>query len=661
MRSKISVIILFLYMAFQISSEENPVLININTAGKAYEQGDYYTAIEYYKASLQINPVYTDALYGLAKTYFKLSEYDESFKYITAARQIDKYETVLMVLEARIHTALGSYTEAKKILKKVLEKEPNNTDAEIGMAELYVASGDILNAIKIYNETLLYLPNDRRSLLSLIIILDSRKEYSRADKYVSHLLRLYPNDSVVQYTAAKHFQYEGKPGQTEIHAAASVALDDRNQPAVLLLARIYISQMRYKEASRQLESVLKKNRKQPLVWYMLAEIYRLQNKYAKALRSYSIAVSIDSDDELLRIALESFIINNAAVDDPVREKYADYHFKKGEEFQGKNYLNKTREEYRRGLVIDPHSDKGWLLYAEWLKKEGYLSRYLSILKEVAKNEPDNRDLQDEIEIYDSILLDTVASRWEVDQFEIEKPRFTVGLFSKKSAAPPDRFNSDYYINRYVKNLLQGSERINVVCMEEDKEFAQAFSLARKNQCDYFIIMNSTEGENTFSIAAKMYHGKTGALLKNFSIFRTGINRVSSTLMKLNDQVQSLIPLQGTILKRKFSNALVDLGRVDGLKKDDVFLILKPSEGLSIDENFNYKIDKTKILGEILINSVDDLISEGTIKKYNFFDLITAGDILVLDSSHEKDARDNPAAAEEKSIPSDIYKTILTIP
>ncbi len=661
MKNRLVVLAFFLNItAALLFGEESKALSNNVLADEAYKGQDYYTAIEYYKAALQINPDYIDALHGLSLTYFKLEEYNEALKYLMKARKMDSFETSLMILEGRIYTALGRYADAFKIFRKSLVKEPNNTEADLGMAELYVAEGDVLDAVKIYNKMLLYLPDDKRTLLSLIIILDKRKSFLEADRYVSHLLRLYPNDSMVQYTAAKHFLLEGKADQIEAHAAAAVALNEKNQKAVLLLTKLYLGQKKYADASKLLTQVLKTNRNQPLIWYMLGEVYRMEKNETLALQSYAIAVDLDANDELIRLALENFIINHTPPESKVREKYAAYHFTAGKELENRNYLNKAREEYRRGLIISPHSDTGWLLYAHLLKRSGFISRYLSILEEVAKDKPKDTDLQDKIEIYKSLLVDTVSTKWNINQFEIKKSRISIGIYSTKGSTFL-HFNADYYINRYLKNLLQGSERISVSGMGEQLVFADAFNKARKNDCDYFIMLSSTEDINTFSVTATLYQGETGALLKEFSLYRTGNNRVTNALTKVSSSIQALIPLQGKILKRNFDTALIDLGLADGIKKDDVFFIVNPSFKPSVNENFTFSVDSSHLLGEIKITRVDDLISEGTIKKYTFFDLVNTGDTIIPDLQKSKTSSKKLKTPAVNTAPSDIYKTIRTLP
>ncbi len=639
----------------------NAVLGDIDKAERAYERRNYYGAIEYYKTALKSNPVFVDALSGLAKTYLKLQEFSEAYNYIEKARRIDKYAVDLLVLEGRILTALGRFDEAAADFNEVISREPNNTGARIGLAELYVAEGDILNAIDIYNSMLKYIPDDKRSLLSLIILLDKKERFKEADEYVSRILQLYPGDSSVQFIVAKHYLAEGRYGRVESHAAAAVALDPGNTDAVMLLTGIYIKGKRYGQAAQQLEDILKSSRNQPLLWYMLGETYRLSGNSDKALRCYSVGVGIDPEDEIIRIALEELLASETKPDDPLRKRYGEYHFKAGQVFEERNYLRKAREEYRRGLFVDPHSKKGWLLYAGLLKTEGYLNRYLFILQETAKNYDADSDLLDKIEIYESILDDTVASRWNINQFETEKQVFRIALFDNTDSDSSLYMNAGRYIGSYLKFLLSGNERVEVEVYHGKTGFSQAFNAARTDGSSYFILLGHEETQSTFSVSVDVSNSRTGTLMTSFSAFRTGNGRVSGALERVSGSLNAIIPLKGTILKRKFNTVLIDLGKSDGIRKGDVLSIVKPVRDLAVGDNFKYAVDEDDIVGEVTVNAADDLICEGTIKKRDFFDLVAPGDIIIRKDTGEKEEKKPDKEVQSKIPASEIYKTILTIP
>ncbi len=652
---------ILLAVVFQSYGETNTAIDLLRTAENEYYQEHYYSAIEYYKTALQKNPVFVDALYGLAETYLKLSEYKTAEEYVIRARKIDKYSVPLKILEGRIYTALGKFKEAGENFNAVLQQEPNNNEAKTAVAELNIAEGNILSAIDIYNTIINHSPEDKRSLLSLILILDNQHLYTKAEEYVEKALRLFPEDSMVQYTAAVHFLLEGNSERVEPHTLNAVSLNPENTEAVLLLARLYMESGRYEEAAEQLNSILKGNRNQPLIWYILAEVYRLEGNTNDALRSYSIALSLSPNDELIRMAFEDFIVDNTDPDNPVRTKYAAYHLETGRRYEELNYLKKAKFEYRRALYIDPHSNEGWLVYANLLKTEGYKAKYLSILKELAKNGNHGTDIADEIEIYESILQDSVSSIWGINQFEIEKPLFKIMLFGIHEDFSQKYYNAGLYINKYLKNVLMGNERIEVLQTDETDGFSQAFNEARGNAADYFIQVIPELSGNNFRVDLKVYIGSTGTLINEFTVFRTGNRRISSAMAMAGSTIENLIPLQGTIIQRDFNKVLLDIGAAESVEKGTVFYITKPQERLTVDEDFNFRIEMDKIIGEVTIDDVDDLVSEGTVKKYDFFDLIAPGDFVFVKKSEEKTQTIENNVNTINNPPSKLYKTILTIP
>ncbi len=662
MKNKTILIFIFIILSFfNTYGAGNDAVVSLNKAVESFKRGDYYRAVEYYKTTLSINPNYVDAMYGLAGTYMKLGEFKEAYIYIKKARVLDKYSVKLRIMEGRILTSLGKFNEAESIIESVLTEEPNNREGRAGLAELYIAEGDYLNAIEIYNSMLQYAPDDRRTLLSLIIILDSKGLYGKSDKYVEKTLRLFPENSTVQYTAAKHFLQEGNTARVESHARAAVSLDPENKEAVLLLTKLLMNQERYSEAATLLESILKNDRAQPSLWYMLGETYRLSGNSKEALRSYSIGVGIAGNDEIIRIALENCIVKYTDVKDPVRKRYSDYHFEMGKSFEDKNYLRKAKFEYRRGLYIDPHSEKGWLLYADLLKTEGFTAKYVSILRETAKNGIPDTDLLDRIEIYESMMEDTVSYRWKINQFEIEKPVFRIMLYSTDEQYPASYYNCGFYVNSYLGRILTGNERIEVLNLSEIHKYSDAFNAARRNNTDYFVKISPAEKNNVFEVDVKVYSSRTGTLLKSFSVFRTGNNRLSNALERVSYNINSIIPLRGTLLKREFNNVLIDLGSADGVSAGKVFYITKPSEKLVIGDDFNFRVNKDDIIGEVKVVAVDDLVSEGAISKYGFFDMITPGDFIFLKDPDKKEIESDKQKPENTGSVSSLYKTILTIP
>ena len=126
-------------------------------------------------------------------------------------------------------------------------------------------------------------------------------------------------------------------------------------------------------------------------------------------------------------------------------------------------------------------------------------------------------------------------------------------------------------------------------------------------------------------------------------------------------IEDLIPLRGTIIQRNFDRVLLDIGSAENVEKGTVFYITKPQNRLTVDKNFNFRIEMENIIGEITVDNVDDLVSEGTVKKYDFFDLIAPGDFVFAKITEKILQNEKNKIKSMNNSPSKLYKTILTIP
>ena len=81
-----------------------------------------------------------------------------------------------------------------------------------------------------------------------------------------------------------------------------------------------------------------------------------------------------------------------------------------------------------------------------------------------------------------------------------------------------------------------------------------------------------------------------------------------------------------------------------MKKDSIGIVFNPEV----------------LLGEVEITKTDDLISEGKLKRYHFFDLINPGDYFIR-KTESMDLPENGEESVNQSITVDLYKSILSIP
>lgn len=653
-------LILFSFVSFIIGAESISIFEMQNNAETALEEYDLFNAIALFKQIIKKNPSYFDSRLGLAQAYFLIGEYSEASIHINEAIFLNKNSIEAKILYGRILTSQAKFPTARKLFDNILQEEKNNIDAILGVAELEVAEGNLVIAIDIYNKFLNKFPDNRKALVSSIILYDSIKKNDISDDYVDKVLFLYPEHPHVNFIAARHYFETGKIDAAQVYAIRSYEIDSDNQDTIYLLSLIYISLEKYDKAVVLIESTLVKNRSNSKIWYLLGEIYLKLGNIDKSIYCYTTSLTYSEQNELSLIALENILLEYKPIDDPLRLKYAKLHFQNGVDLINRNYADQARSEFRRGLLLSPHSIEGQKLYAKLIKINGLYSKYLSMLSKISSERPDDLELADEVEIYTSIITDTVSNSWGIDQFLIESPRFNIEVFLNLSSIPFNSYNEGFYLGSYLIHLLHGHENIDAHFNNISSDFTTAYSISRVNGSDYFLFFDFIDTERSFTLVAKIYHSGTGTLLTSIPLFRTGNQKIVLSLNKLSEIISDSLPVWSKIIKRKASRVLLNTGNVQATKIGDIFYIIR-TEDLSIKKDaIGLDFDPGLLLGEVEIIKTDDLVSEGILKKYNFFDFINPGDSLIK----KTDNMDFPQTEElqsPKSLPIDIYKSIISIP
>ena len=658
--NRIVSVFILICISVYVLAETIPLTEMQKEAETALLENDFYRSIAISREILDKNPSYFETRLGIAEAYLLLEEYEEALNHILIAILLDKTSVEAKILYGRILTGRGEFVEARGLYNAIIEEQLNNLSALLALAELEVAEGNILNALDLYKNALAKSPGNRRALISSIILFDSIKKIDISETYVDQVLILYPENAYVNYIAAKHYYESDKIHTSLEYATRSFDIDSGNPDTVHLLGLIYISMEKYDMAVVLIENSLNITRSNSEIWYLLGEVYLKLGNIDKSIYCYATAIGYSSQYELPRIALENTLIENKPIGDPVRKKYADYHFQQGIEYINRSYAIQARNEFRRGLLIDPHSNTGKKLYAGIIKTDGYLNKYLSLLENIASEKPDDKDLADEVEIYQSIISDTVSERWGIDQFLIEVPKYNIELFLSQSSIPYNTFNEGLHLGYYLVHTLHGYENIESNFNVHPSDFSSAFRTAREKGSDYFLMFDFRDTKRFFSAEVKIYHSGTGSLLMKIPIFRTGNKKISSSLQILSRTLSEALPKWSEIIERKFNRVLLNVGNIQGTTPGDIFLVIRKEDFNLKKDNIGLVYNSELFLGEVEITKTDDLISEGILKKYHFFDLINPGDYLIK-KTESMDFAENEKNFVNQSLQVDLYKSIISIP
>jgi tetratricopeptide (TPR) repeat protein len=599
--------------------------------------------VELYRAALIENPAYDQALIGLAESFFSLEEYEEAQEYLKEAQKFDRGNLDLIVLEGRIAIALNQPDRARKLFESVLEAEPNNLEARFGLAELDIAQGRTRNASQRYIDTLKIRPESQKALLSLVLLSEAQGDRVAAQSYLELALKYHNYDPRVHYAAGRFSIEDGNLERAERYLLTAVALDNDYTEANRLLAQVYLLQGQPQRAIDILRQILTVQRDIALVWYSLGLAYERTGDPEQAIRSLAQVLRLQPDDEIARIVLENIALNDLSIDDPIRERYAAYHLARGALLQERNYLDKALMEYRRALRLQPEAKEPRLHYAELHRLMGFPEKYMRELEVLRDLGYTDARILDDIEIIGSTLYDSVATQWEIDQYGLDRRRFSLALYHLVPATRELHPFAGEAVAAYLYDLLQRYPTLDVLQTTLNVDsYESAFREARGLGSDYFLLMHIEESERSFTTVLEQYLTSTGKLMGTYRVFRTGNDRVQDNFNILANRVFETLPLRGALLARRFGRGAVDLGMYDELEAGaELSIVRKGKVRLSNDRVGVFANDRD-VLGSFTVEDLDEVMSAGTVVKRSFFDLINAGDEIIplLPSSESAPTEDS---------------------
>jgi len=586
-------------------------------------------AVEFYRAALELNPVFLQPMVGLAESFFSLEEYEEALKYVKQAKKYDRFNWNLNNLEGRIRIGLNDIEGARSQFQEVLKKEPNNLETSFGLAELDIASGKTRSAAAKYLETLEAVPQNRRALLSLALLHEAEGNISASSTYIDLAIKYHSSDARVNLEAGRIALSRGELSRAEKYLLTAIALDSDLIEASRNLAYVFLKSDRAAEAVSVLETLINRNREDFLSWFMFGLAYERLGETLKAINSLSQALRVRPDDEVSRIAMENIALAKLPLDDKIRKNFSDYHLKQGGLLEDKNLLDKALYEYRRSLRLNPEAKKARLAYAEIFRTRGFITKFskeLEVLKSLGYTD---NIIQDSLEATRVERYNQVSVEWGIDQYTVEKDKLKLGVYTLVPANREMHPTAGEILSHYFIDMLQKEERFDIVNRETAiTSFDQAFRAARKLDVDYFIILSCQESERSFSIAADLFLGRTGARLNRMHIFRTANDRVRNAFLKLASEVEELLPLRARLLTREFDRGVIDLGRLSGVKEEDNFIIIKKGKLRLKNDSIGFLFVENDVLGKFTVTRSDENLAEGIITKKSFFDRINQGDILI---------------------------------
>ena len=614
------------------AADSKNILKLYNEAVELQNEENWYTASQYFIEVVNSNPAFSDAWFRLADCSYHLGEFDLAFQYLESAEKYENNKSEIKNLKGMILLALGRTEEARQIFNEVLKKYPNDIDAHFGLAEIELYDGKFSGAENQYAEALKRQNTNRKALLSLALVCAETKRYSQSEKYLRQAMQYYSGEPEVHYLAAIIYTMKGDYKSAEKHARIAVEIRGGYEQAYELLAQIVYLQHRYSEVIDLCDFIIKRNRNASAAWYLKGTAQAKLGSVDEAVATWNTGLSVNPQDELMRMMLELVAKTELDFDDKRRAEWAAYHLNVARQYDSRYDKAGSTYEYQRALMLDPSNAAARLAYADILELNGMHELYLSQLKFVKENSETklSQSINDTIEAYDSLLNNTLAKRWKVDAFYLDKIRWNIAVFYTENTSTFNHADSDRLTALACGDIFSGVAITSVKTQVTPVSgYGEAFKNARANNFDYFIMVSLSEGEDDVSLSATMYSGRTGTETFSQKYYATGNNRFSTVLRRFRNSVLEKLTVRGKILQRNGKTVLIDLGRSENIVKDAEFKIVRKGCVKTADSGAGLFFRDEDVVGMLVVTEAGEEVSEASITSHGFYDRINEGDELVL--------------------------------
>lgn len=645
---------LLLSLAAPLNAAGSKTALDLFNQALNYEnQENWYEASQYYIEVVNINPAFADAWYHLADCSYKLSEFDIALQYLENAEKYEKNKSEIQNLKGMILLALDRVDEATAIFNEVLKKYPNDISAHFGLAEIELYNGKFTGAETQYVEALKRQNSNRKALLSLALVCAETGRFQQAQKYINQAMQYYSGEAEVHYLSSIVYLMNQDYIEAEKHARIAVEINSNYDKAYELLSQILYFQNRYPEVIDLCDYLISINRRNSNAWYLKGIAQQKLGQDLDAIETWDAGLNIQPQDEFMRMMMELEVRKNFSLEEDQRAAWAKYHLANAKQYESRYDKTGAVYEYQRALLLDPTNSNARMAYANILEMNGMHELYLEQLNFIKENSSTKLTTQmaDTIEAYDSLLKNTLAKKWDVDPFYLDKTRWNIAVFYEENNSSFKHADADRLAALACGDIFSG---VAITCVKTQvtpvKGYSEAFSNARANKFDYFVIVSMSEGEDDLTLKSKMYSGRTGTEISDETFYATGNNRFSTVLRRFRSSILEKLTVRGKLLARNGKVVLIDLGKSENIVKDAEFKIIKKGAVKTADSGTGLFYKDTDVVGTLVVTETGEEVSEAVIKSHGFYDKINVDDELILvsmPSQNKEGVIDNVPNADEK--------------
>jgi tetratricopeptide (TPR) repeat protein len=221
--------------------------------------GDTESAVDLLKQLVAHRPNLVPAQLLLAQAYQLQKNFDGALNICTQLEKSFPQNPQIPVLIGTIYVQQQNADAARQEFTRVLELDPDNADAQEGLAELDFAA----------------------------------HQYAASQQRIEKVISKHPQEALPEVLLAKIYLAQSQTNRAEIALLKAAELPD-GSPAYLMLAQLYVSVNRDKDAMDILNIALGKNPRDAAALMLLAGVQAREKNYQAAADAYEKVLAINS-------------------------------------------------------------------------------------------------------------------------------------------------------------------------------------------------------------------------------------------------------------------------------------------------------------------------------------------------------------------------------
>ncbi|MBI4977872.1 MAG: tetratricopeptide repeat protein [Spirochaetes bacterium] len=591
------------------------------SAKSAYDAKRYYAAVPVLEDLYKKNPYYAEPSILLADIYIIFENYTRAKEVLVKLGKFHPRDAGVLERLLQIDLLEARLDDAKKSIERLRAVDNKNYYSVYAEGYLAEMAGHIDTAKSLYQRSIDYAEDaiEPNTALAYLLVFSGKREAAKI--YFDKLVKMHPRSELVYYHRANYHYLTGDQKQALAALEKALYYHKDFYRAKLLMADVHIKTGNYRSAI----SVIKSLPAETLLGekdYRLGFLYEKIGDSVQALSLYKKYIDANPDEIFSRVAYERVLFASVKPGDARRTEAAAFYRPAAQQYLRDNDFFRAEVYYKRLLRLTPADVPARRDLANIYRNNNQTERYLEQLTIAHELAPDDRTIASIVEYRARELTALPSRQYGVEQYAVPSPGFTVAVFDIFRIVRGDHEGLEASFAELLAHTLHQFPNVRTREMYAKKYTPETMLAAiKENAVDFYIEGNILATGDRMSIDASLIDANTRRVLRVYRSSKTGKEKMIEAAYEIARAIAKDMPLFGTIVKIQENNIILNLGRRHGVSKGMRFTAYRNRYPHFDHDKRTIAALPEDIAGTIVVNTVDENISIGTVENMRDFSAV----------------------------------------